>query len=201
MPIGLLCLSACSCVHLYLKEPGKAGRIKLLEGSALDDSDDAEGDQPYANGNGSSSHNVDGAEEDESEAEGVDEDTDGPSWMVQDGTSEEGVPVEIEQWWYKVRLSKAALIVLLALTDMVACLALGWNAINNPKDTPVLVEDCLMVVYWVSCPCLRHSACTNSNLFLLIVTSPRQFSSPYLFFLFQNVISRGTSATPSTSRF
>lgn len=151
VPVSLLCLSACSCAHLYLKEPGKAGRIKLPQGSALDDSDDAEEDQPYANGR-SNGQRVDGSEDVDSDAEDVDEDNAGPSWMVQDGTSEEGMPVDIEKWWYKVRLSKAALVVLLALTDTVACLALGWNAINNSKNSLVLVEDSLMVAYWVGRP-------------------------------------------------
>lgn len=150
VPAGLLCISVCSCIHLYIKEPGKAGRIKLPQGSALDDSDDAEdGGEPYANGS-SSNHYGDSRDDDESDAGVEDEDSAGPSWMVQDGISDEGVPVEIEKWWYKVRLQKAAVVVLLALTDAVACLALGWNIINQPRDKYVLIEDSLMVAYWVN---------------------------------------------------
>lgn len=150
VPVSLLCLSACSCVHLYFKEPGKAGRIKLPKGSALDDSD--EDDAEHTNGYSNSQRIANGEDEDESDNDDNegDEDVAGPSWMVQDGTSEEGVPVEIEKWWYKVRLRKAALVILLALTDAVACLALGWKAINSPRDTLALVEDSLMVVFWVS---------------------------------------------------
>jgi hypothetical protein len=162
VPVGLLALSACSCLHLYAKEPGKAGRIRL-KGSALDDSeeDDAENnDELHANGNSNSSSRhhsytqLDGGlddEDDEAESEEVDDD-DAASWMEQEGASEEGVPVDIEKWWYKVRLRKVALVVLLALTDLIACIAIGWNGINFPSDHFRIVEDSLMVVYWVSVP-------------------------------------------------
>lgn len=154
VPVGLLVVSACACMHLYVKEPGKLGRVRL-RGSALDEAeeDDAEHDDLHGNGSSSSHFMHNGYEDDDEDGsdneDRLDEDSPGPSWMVQDGTSEEGVPVEIEKWWYKVRMRKAALVILFALTDTVACLALGWNAINNPKNTLALVEDSLMVVYWV----------------------------------------------------
>lgn len=175
--IGLLCVLACSCTHLYTKESGKAGRIKLLQDSPLDNSEDSNESNYLENhqlpGSGSNGQYVEGISNEDNGSEGMDGGTDIPLSMAHDGTSEEGMPVKLEQWWSKIHLTKTALVILLALTETVACTALGWNIIINPSDSPILLEYSLMVAYWVGRLCLglySRPASADFQLFLPHVT-------------------------------
>lgn len=121
MPIGLIGLALCSCIHLHIIE--KQPRIQLKD----DDQHEGNGLQ-----NGDS---VSVKEEGESEED------------------DEGVPVELDQWWLKVRIRKAALVAVLALLDAAACINLGWTASHgssSDSDTYTIVEDGCMVAFWVS---------------------------------------------------
>ena len=124
-PVGLIGLSLCTCVHLHLVEKG--GRIQLKD--------------PGNHQNGTSVER--------------ERDEDGASIKEQDEAEDEGIPVDIEKWWLKVRLRKAALAAILAILDAAACLNLGWTASHGShtkSDTYAIVEDACMVAFWVGLP-------------------------------------------------
>lgn len=78
---------------------------------------------------------------------------DAASLKEQAEAEDEGVPVEIDKWWLKVRIRKAALTCALAVLDAAACINLGWAAShgrNSRNDTFTIVEDACMAAFWVS---------------------------------------------------
>lgn len=122
MPVSLLALSLVCCIDLYVQERKRFGSIQLPK-------DDV---QLSLNGqsNGDGEHTGDSVKE-------------------QQSAQDEGIPVEEERWWLRVRLRKAALVGVLILLDATACATLGWDGMSGAKSGFRIVEDILMVVFWV----------------------------------------------------
>lgn len=129
VPASLLVLSLLSCAHLQYCETHAGPSIQLPPDGISDQS----------NGYRRISDNDDD-----------DDEADKRSLREQQEAEDEGVAVEEDEWWYRVRLRKTALVGVLALTDAVACVMLGWDATSGAKRRLGLVEDALMVVFWVS---------------------------------------------------
>lgn len=136
VPVGLLSLTFGAIVDLYAHEKPALGRIRL---AGEDRIQNGHHDPSSGQGNGEQ-----GQEDESSEKE-------------QEEAKDEGVPVELEKWWLRVRMRKAALVVVLALLDATSCVNLGWDSVSGAKDTFGIVEDALMVAFWVRSSVLDRS--------------------------------------------
>lgn len=158
VPVTLVGLSLLCTVDLYRHERTRYGRIALPE----DDDDDI-------------AHPPNGAAADGNEQREEEEDDEVESERRQREKREqlevkvEGTPVHEDRWWLKTRLKKLAAIILLSLLDAVACLELGFDVTTGRRGKYSIVEDALMVVFWVRVGSEEASyslpACRASSIF------------------------------------
>lgn len=175
VPVGLLAVSLLSCVDLYRLE-GKGRRIRLS--SSDDDGQKEEDGQEDAQDDNEEA--IDDSPEDDD-----DDDNDEQAILQRRAQSKqellarahpegrgEGVPVDIEKWWMRIRIRKAALIITLILVDIAACVELGWDAATGAKHDFGIIEDCLMLVFWVRVGRSSRLRRTNANWDMFCLCGP-----------------------------
>lgn len=144
VPVSLIVLALISCADLYRhNQQTRHGAIKLPQ-DADDDVGAGSSEQLGWSRNGfggsRSSNNGQIGDDDESIAELED-------------PGDEGDFVDEETFWLKTRLRKAALVLVLAVLDAIACVELGWDSSRGAKDRYGISEDALMAAFWV---CANH---------------------------------------------
>ena len=163
VPVGLLAVSLLSCVDLYRVER-KGKRIRL---SSDDDGQQEDGEQEGGPQEDDNEEAIDVSPDD-------DEDDDEQAILQRRAQSKqellarahpegrgEGIPVDIEKWWMRIRIRKAALIITLVLVDIAACVELGWDAATGAKASAGIVEDSLMLAFWVGRSCARGGSAAH----------------------------------------
>lgn len=149
-PVALLGISLISCVDLVVHERRtRYGQIRLPK-------DEDEQDHSRTNGAADGDYQIGSNHND-----ATNDNDDADSLREQEVAQDEGEPVDEDKWWLKVRLRKGGLVISLALLNAIACLSLGWDVTSRAKPALGIVEDALMVGFWV-----RQSSdlCTDSSL-------------------------------------
>ena len=154
VPVGLLSVALLSCVDLVrVEQKGKRLRLGDDDGQEQEDEDGQGARQEDDNEEAIDDSPEDGEYGDDDDEQAIlQRRAQSKQELVARAHPEgrgEGIPVDIEKWWMQIRIRKAALVITLVLVDIAACVELGWDAATGAKDRFGIVEDCLMLAFWV----------------------------------------------------